>query len=412
MDWKSINSQGLFYEIDKLNNYYGKTKKKWSLILEALREDYDLKEDVTIEALRCWFKRKRKEKEFFDPEIVVENVRLAKKSQKSQDITRIERKSFRDFVRVDNALEEYNRELINLLKEHSLKDFTIKHNYIPQTGGTGIVQFNDPHFNELVKNINGNSYDFNIAAKRCKKFITQAKLYFKALGISNVWITMLGDLINSDRRLDELLSNATNRSKASLLAVYIIEQMILDLNQDFNVTVASVVGNESRKVEHIGYTDLVVTDNYDWTIFHTLGHIFKGCEGVTFHYDDNALEQVINIEGQNILLLHGHSCNKGEDNAQKLLGKYASKGILIDFVLYGHYHANLTGDIFSRGSSIVGANNFSESSMQVVSRASQNIHIIYDKENRDSIKIDLQDVMGIEGYNIKKELEMYHVRTI
>jgi hypothetical protein len=44
----------------------------------------------------------------------------------------------------------------------------------------------------------------------------------RCYGARKVVVACLGDFLNSDRRLDELLSNATNRSKATLLAVDIL----------------------------------------------------------------------------------------------------------------------------------------------------------------------------------------------
>ena len=77
-------------------------------------------------------------------------------------------------------------------------------------------------------------------------------MYFKSRSITNVLLVQSGDLLNSDRRLDELLSMATNRAKATFLAVAIVQQVILDLNEHFNVSVASVTGNESRVKDNWG----------------------------------------------------------------------------------------------------------------------------------------------------------------
>jgi len=55
-----------------------------------------------------------------DKEIVQYNVRLAKQKQKLQDLNRISNKSFREDSRLENALVEYNKELIKLLKKESI----------------------------------------------------------------------------------------------------------------------------------------------------------------------------------------------------------------------------------------------------------------------------------------------------
>ena len=74
------------------------------------------------------------------------------------------------------------------------------------------------------------------------------------------------DILNSDRRLDELLANSTNRAKATLLAIDIIQQMIIDLNEDFNVTVANIIGNESRLEKDVTWGSDIATDNFDFQI--------------------------------------------------------------------------------------------------------------------------------------------------
>ena len=60
---------------------------------------------------------------------------------------------------------------------------------------------------------------------------------------------------------------------------------------------------------------------------------------------------------------------------------------------------------------MVGSNDYSDKKLNLISKASQNIHIIYDKNRRDSIKIDLQNTDEIEGYNIDKSLEAYNPKS-
>jgi len=345
-----------------------------------------------------------------DLELLRENIRLAKRTQRFQDSNRIERKAFREYARIDNAVAEYNKELIKVLDRYNLAQFTLKHkNY--QNEAAGIFHLTDPHFNELV-NLAINKYDFNIAAKRSKLFVEEAREYFKLKNVKNVLFAMTGDLLNSDRRLDELLAQATNRSKATFLAVRLIELMILDLNKDFNLTVANVTGNESRIAKDIAWNDIMATDNYDFTIFNILGYLFRGSKGIGFLLNEDPMEQIVKVGNKNILLIHGHQIKgKTEKAIQGIKGKYAAKGITIHFIISGHLHSARIGDVFARGSSMVGANEYSERGLQLTSRASQNIHIIYSSNRIDSVKIDLQHTEHIEGYNIENELEAYNAKS-
>jgi len=345
-----------------------------------------------------------------DLELLRENIKLAKKTQRFADSNRIERKAFREYARIDNAVAEYNQELVKILDQYNLAKFTIKHkNY--QNEAAGIFHLTDPHFNELV-NLAINKYDFDIASKRCKLFVEEAREYFKLKNVKNVLFAMTGDLMNSDRRLDELLAQATNRSKATFLAVRLIELMILDLNKDFNLTVAGVTGNESRIAKDIAWNDILATDNYDFTIFNILNYLFRGSKGILFLSDSDPMEQIVKVGNKNILLIHGHQIKgKTEKAIQGIKGKYAAKGITIHFIISGHLHSARIGDVYARGSSIVGANEYSERGLQLTSRASQNIHIIYSSNRIDSIKIDLQHTEHIEGYNIETEIEAYNAKS-
>jgi len=344
--------------------------------------------------------------------IISENVRLAKKTQKFQDSNRVERKAFRNYARIENAITELNKEMLTILKDNRLDEFTIVH---PNSGhkSVGILHLTDLHFNELVE-LRFNRYDFSIASKRLQKFVDKAKMYFHAAGVNNVLIAFSGDLINSDRRLDEILSQATNRSRAMFLATQILEQVIVDVNLDFNVTVASVSGNESRMKEHIGWTDMLLSDNYDDSIFMMLKYLFKGSEGITFITGGGLAECLINVAGQNVLIMHGNQkglASKTENGVQSIVGKWADKGVIVDFSIFGHLHSAKISEGFARGGSPVGANAYSDNGLQLMGRASQNIHIFYEDGSRDSIKVDLQTYDGYEGYDISEHLVSYNAKS-
>ena len=262
-----------------------------------------------------------------DIELLKENVKYRKEKQKAQDVSRIERKSVREFARVENAVEEYSKELKQLFENYKLHTETKKHR--SSSKAVGVIQFSDVHFNELV-DIKGNKYDFEVASKRCQYFVSQAKKYFKMANIKSIVVAFTGDLLNSDRRLDELLNQATNRARATFLSVDIMQQVLMDLNQDFNVSVASVVGNEGRANKELGWSDAVATDNYDYTIYNCLRYLFKD-SNITF-IDGDPSELVVNVAGQNLLMLHGHGGLRGgiEKAINQIMGRYSIKGINID----------------------------------------------------------------------------------
>ena len=341
-----------------------------------------------------------------DTELVKENVKLQKQKQSYQDINRIERKTFREYARVENAVSKYAENLCKIFDKYKLSKLTKKH--VETSKSVGVIQFSDIHFNELV-NLEHNKYDFDVASARCKTFVDKAIMYFKTHNISNVLMVQSGDMLNSDRRLDEMLQMATNRAKATFLAVDIFQQVILHLNKHFNLSVCMVTGNESRVKQEWGWGDVLATDNYDYTIFHTLRYIFK--ESNINFIEGDPTEIVVNVAGQNLLVLHGNGSIKGkiEQSINQIIGRYRLRGTKIDYVIFGHVHSARVGDNYARSSSMVGANDYSEKALNLSGRASQNCYIFYENGNRDGIKIDLQNYG--KGYNIEKSLEAYNAKS-
>ena len=342
-----------------------------------------------------------------DHDIIRENVRLSKQKQRAQDQNRIERKAFREHGRIENAVEEYTKELVSLFEKNKLNKTTNK--FKVNNKAVGVIQFSDVHFNELVE-LENNRYDFKVASARVRYFVNKARTYFKTSDISNVVMALTGDLMNSDRRLDELLNQATNRANATFLGVDILQQAIMDLNKDFNVTVGAIVGNEGRVNPEIGWSKILASDNYDYTIYQCLRYLFHGSD-ITFIHGDPS-ELVINVAGQNLLMLHGHGgIKKGLDTSvNQVAGRYSLKGIKIDYVIFGHIHSARIGDNFARSSSMVGANDYSEKALNLNGRASQNCYIFYNNGNRDGIKVDLQNVKE-KGYDIDEKLESYNAKS-
>lgn len=348
-----------------------------------------------------------------DRQLLEENVRLAKQKQSLQDKNTAERKSFREHARVENALFAFNDSLIKTLKNYDRSKTTKEHKNLKK-GAVGLMQFSDVHFNELVIPTNSinNKYDFEVAAARCRKYVLRATEYFKLFGAKEIVLAMTGDMINSDRRLSELLNMATNRSQAVVLASEIFAHVIEELNKEFNVSVTCVSGNESR-VRMIHETDeLLATDNYDWTIFNILSFIFKNSKGVKF-LRGASRENIVSCNGHNVLIMHGESIPKTgvERRVQQIIGKWNSKGVSVDFIIFGHLHSARIGDTYARSSSLVGANSYSDDNLQLISRASQNIHIFHADGSRDSVKIDLQDTKNIKSYNIDDSIATYNAKS-
>lgn len=341
-------------------------------------------------------------------EVIVENVRLAKQKQALQDKNRIANKTFREYARIENAIEAYSEQLVKMFKKNKLHKRVSSSKL--NTSAAGVIQLSDVHFNELIS-LRDNKYDFKVAARRLKHLVSKSKVYFKAYGITNVLVALTGDLMNSDRRLDELLNEATNRSQATFLAVDLLQQFLRELHKDFNVSVACVTGNEGRVNKEPGWSPIVATDNYDFTIFNILKYIFNESD-ITF-IDGDPTELIVKVAGQNLLLMHGNCSIRHaalDKSINQVIGRFAMKGVKVDYVIMGHVHSASVGDNYARSASLAGANDYSDKGLNLISRASQNCYIFYKDGNRDGIKIDLQNVPK-EGYEIDGSLAAYNAKS-
>lgn len=346
---------------------------------------------------------------FRDPELVEQNVRANKKAQKFQDVSRVERKTFREHARVENAVSVYADEIRKILERKQFA--TPPRSRIHTTQPGAILHWSDQHLNERVE-LPHNRYDWKIAAKRLRKHVHESIRLLNAYGVEHVFVAMTGDLLNSDRRLDELLTNAGNRAKASVLAVDLYQQALRELNDHFEVSVGSVSGNESRIPKDLGWNSEVASDNYDFTIHEHLRLLL--CDsGIHFFPVHDPGEMVVEIAGQNCLFIHGHGAI-GRDiqkNVQAAKGRWLERGVSVDLMFWGHIHECLIADVYARSSSLVGANDYAQKALNYTARASQNLYIVQQSGGFHAMKIDLQDTGDLEGYKIDDRLEEYNTKS-
>lgn len=342
------------------------------------------------------------------------NQKLAKSEQKYRDITNVKGKHFREYVRVDNTLEELSKDIRKYIKNDTFNyenDISIKRNNKDEN--LGIIHLSDLHLNERV-DIKSNEYNWEIASKRLKKFIDKCLDLFSTNNVSNVLVVGTGDFLNSDRRLDELMTNSDNRAKASVLAYKLIRSVLLHISQFYKVTYTFVCGNESRIDQDIQNSKILVSNNFDYMIGLHLYTFFEDFKNVNVILPNNPEEQIIKVFNEYILLVHGH---KGigtdiDNSISKIISKYSrTEGINISYVLYGHIHSALISDNFSRSGSLVGDNEYSFNKLQLTGRASQNCYIFEPDGTKNCFRIDLQNVENINGYNYNKDLESYNTKS-
>jgi len=326
--------------------------------------------------------------------------------QRKTDENNVLKKTFREYGRVENALTALNEALNEQLTNQTFKPITYEH---PDKKGTVlIVQVTDMHFNELVE-MPDNEYGFVVGAKRLQKYAHTVRKMAELYDCSNIIVALTGDVINSDRRLDEKLHMATNRTKASIIATQILYHFLQDINRVANLKVVSVSGNESRINEEWGMSEMTMSDNYDYLVVNMLKMLFKDSKGITF-IEGDPVEQVINVSNSNVLITHGSGIKEGQGAMQQVFGKYAAKGILLDYAIFGHIHFTNITDIYSRSGSLIGNNVYSDRSLNLITKASQVIHVIETDGTINSLKVGLQYASDYKGYDIKDDLTAYNVK--
>ena len=330
-------------------------------------------------------------------ELIEEIITLQDRIQLYKDKNRILNKQIREQdARPLNAIKEYSKELYSLFESHK-KSLLTKIKYTPlgvKTGGVGVLQFSDTHVNEIV-NEYYNKYDTEIFAMRCKKYISESLSYFKFRGVKEVLILFTGDLINSDRRPDEVAAQATNRSKASFIAIHIFLQAILEVAKYYNITVISVMGNESRMDENMHYNDELASNNYDFAIVNSCKQIIQALniKNIKFGNLDKLTDTVV-IGKQRWFLAHDlPKQTANQKRAQSGFGQMSLQKRNIDFMIGGHLHSHNASDIYCRVGSFVGANPYSSGALALYSKASGVCYVV-EGDNRYWQYIDLQNVLN------------------
>jgi transposase-like protein/predicted phosphodiesterase len=343
-----------------------------------------------------------------DSEIVEQNAKLARKNQALMDSNRIERKSFRESARVYNMVEELTQRLIETFTLRKFHLGTVQH--APKSDGPapiGVIQLSDLHVNSVIQDVQENTFNLDIASRRIAKHVRQSSGRFKADGVEKVVIALTGDLVKNIQHLSEISSNSISRANCTFVIVDIIAQIVKELNDDgFNVVIASIVGNESRATEHIHETDFLASDSFDLMIHKILQYVLKNEPGVKVLPMENTMEMVLNLNGSNLLMIHGHGHGRSAGTAtlekafDTLAARYASMGTRIDYMICGHIHQAYISDKFARSGSIMGTDEYAARKLNLWGRASQNSYVFYADGSIDGFKHDLQNVEGWTGYPI------------
>jgi len=383
---KNKLGQGLtsseIYSLLKDNFGYERSEKTLRNNIPIIRRQYDV----------C-------DKNATDDKDSVAISKLINEKQKLLDHNRIIRKALRQNNRSYSVLEDLLGELIDRIHEIDVECSFVYPEEIRDR--EAIVTIEDVHLGEKITGpdtLGHNMYGFDVASKRLQKYADKIK---DRLGnkVSNITIALMGDLINSDRRMDELLTNEGTVAESFIKAVQLLTAFILDLRSKYNIKVVSVLGNESRMDSNIPMKDPI--NNFDFLIHKILSELLNNKNNILFYDIERNYEKLINVLGANILLIHGHTKLNWNDAVKK----YNKIDKILHYMITAHFHTVSIKEQTSQGAALSGNNFYGAFGINDIADASQTVYLV--EREGDNVTsyttvspmvINLQRVYGYNGY--------------
>ena len=231
--------------IDWLKNKLVENNLDYKLIQDTCYEDYCeiFNTSIGFKAFKDTVKNayntlKAQKSNDVDEEYDIENtIKLEKNAQKRSDVITYLKRNNRNEYRLLNYTESLYEELIKKLDNVSFNIPTIKEvKPCKEKGLTGLMIASDWHFGTLIFGKDeSESYDFNIANKRVKKYVDKSIQVMKNNNVDTVVLGLLGDLVSSVRRNDEKLGCVSSQTNTCLIVVTILEQVLVSSFETKNV---------------------------------------------------------------------------------------------------------------------------------------------------------------------------------
>lgn len=255
---------------------------------------------------------------------------IRKEKQKLFDERTAINKKLRDNARIEENLSYLER----LIKQNGEETFINVKNSVQPSDNDLFIALSDFHLGADNENYFG-SYNSDIAKRRLEKYLTKISEIQQLHKSENVYVCLLGDIINGEIRHTVQLQNRENLIEQVQKASELISAFLYGLSTMFaNVYVNSVSGNHSRTSMN---KDEVLRNNrldtlIPWYMKAKLSHI----KNISF-CEDNIDPTISNweIRGKKYLMVHGDYDSFSESGISKLvlLLGYKPEGIF-----YGHLH--------------------------------------------------------------------------
>lgn len=228
-----------------------------------------------------------------------------------------------------------------------------------------VLLYSDSHCDEVVKpeEVDGlENYDFPIAVRR-HEILVEELLKWKdeiltTFNFRKLYFFGLGDYTSGEIHGHAQKSYFGCQFTNDLAIAQLIAQVLRELAPYFEeVDVWSIIGNHGRITDKYEFDKTAVPSNHDTLIMKIAEVYCKDIPNIKFNFPDG-LSAIVNVEGWNFLLHHGHGKKGGNEAWQQAKRKAGSLVPLhrgeIHYFCSGHYHS--AGEAPARGGARMLAN--------------------------------------------------------
>lgn len=361
------------------NRYY---TNKEGLIVEVTKEHLDTAVTLKIElqkmspSLRCDWKKHKKmmEEEGFEDSDTNEGYRILVKdyqrqvglltplskhvgmvkANKLESLNNLLGELYsekRDNQLVLAEINKFKRDfhLSKVIAEEIVKEFnnfkvTLPKKYDPYNEGRyysknkAIITLTDLHIGEVINDVYGNSYNYEIAKKRMQLYLKKVIKNGLMYQVETVNVAGLGDFVEHLYMRAKQSRNAEfGLAQQILKASELIIEFLIGLSEVFDVEYSGIAGNHDRLQgdKDLNFDD----DNANVIINYNINTAIQFINSDRLKYiptEDGATEMNIEANGKKIKLVHGHLDNGNKKD--KMKGYISMQNDFFDCLVYGHLH--------------------------------------------------------------------------
>lgn len=375
--------------------------KKEEEIKEAMKEQKKQADTNSSKETYDFSNLGNEEQENTTDEYLVKKYQASLKTiQKLRDENNLLRKSARETFRGEQAVEDIKSKLYSMAKDLSGVDFIMnwgkeKEPIEIKNNNIGILVLSDWHIGKLV-NLDGNKFSEDIAVQRLNKLYERVREQIYTYELTELRVVLLGDFIHAQSRPDMKYQGQYVEIESGLKCFYLIKNLIDKLYNHLNkIDIDCVVGNESRFDSSNPHTNLneVAKNSIDYMIYEMLSLAYKENKGIKLHQANNYFENLIDINGFNLLAVHGDKINhsKLESELSKLKYKiYQDTRRPVDYVVMGHIHSSLVTDGYGRNASLVGADEYATRELNIPESYVSQLFGVLNRDTKELIMFSLK----------------------